>query len=288
MSWSLILLAAMACNAQAQRQDPAPGPSSGDDTPQEPPHRPPPPPRNGPFQQDPERRQEPPPGEDRKRGPLDRIRHLEAEIHDLESAIENKDTPPERREKMMARLDRARAEMRELHAAMRPQDPGPANPDHRERLVKRLTDIEAMMGKVGPEDRKELQAEANKIREELKRGDFQDRFGGGPQGPPMDPEMAKRMEEMGRLDRESQELGAKLRRIPADNKDERTIVLGKLGETVSKLFDLREQMRAREVEMLKRRLEELTKMLEKRKSSRDQIIEKRIKQLSGEVDELDW
>jgi hypothetical protein len=29
-------------------------------------------------------------------------------------------------------------------------------------------------------------------------------------------------------------------------------------------------------------------MLEKRKANRDAIIEKRLKQLSGEADELDW
>lgn len=285
MAWSLVLLAAMACNAQAQRQDPpTPPPAFGEN----PPPATPPPQRVAPFGQDPERR-EPPPGEDRRRDIKEKARRLEAEIHDLEMALENKDAPPERREKMMARLDRARAEMRELHAAMKPQDPGPANQEHRERLQKRLADLEARMDKVGPEDRKELQAEANKIRDELKRGDFQDRFGGGPPGgPPMDPEMAKRMEEMARLDRDSQELGGKLRKLPPESKEDRAEILGKLKEAVSKLFDLREQMRAREVEMIQRRLAELTKMLDKRKAGRDQIIEKRIRQLSGEADELDW
>ena len=90
------------------------------------------------------------------------------------------------------------------------------------------------------------------------------------------------------LERASMDLSHKLRSIPADNKDEQSKLTVKLQDTVTQLFDLREQARAREVEMLKKRLEELTQMLEKRKANRDAIISKRVKQLSGESDELDW
>ncbi len=279
MSWSLILLAAMACNAQAQRQEPAPTPPPfGDDAPPGPP-----PPRAAPFGQDPERRQEPPPGEDRKRDLKQKAQHLEAEIHKLESAIESKDATPEQREKWRHQLNFARNDLQILRAKMESEDERLMDPRNMpDRLMARLREIEDLLKKgVGIEDQRELMAERRKIQDELQRR-------GGPPGPPMDPEMAKRMEEMGRLERDTQELGAKLRRIPAENKDERTVVLGKLGEAVTKLFDLREEMRAREVDMLKRRLEELTKMLDKRKANRNQIIDKRIKQLSGEADELDW
>ncbi|HZN62059.1 MAG TPA: hypothetical protein VFC90_06605, partial [Planctomycetota bacterium] len=80
----------------------------------------------------------------------------------------------------------------------------------------------------------------------------------------------------------------KLRGVPKDNKDDRESVLAKLKETVTRLFDVREKLRAREVDLLKKRLGELTELLEKRKANRDAIIEKRLKQLSGEADPLDW
>ena len=113
--------------------------------------------------------------------------------------------------------------------------------------------------------------------------------GRGPgQQPPMDPEMQKLHRQLQELDRQSADLGSRLRSTPKENSEEREKLTAKLKETVVTLFDLREKARTREVEMLKKRLEELTGLLDKRKVNRDAIIEKRIKQLSGENDELDW
>jgi len=226
-----------------------------------------------PFGQDP----------DSKRPPRDRVRQLEAEIHELEAALEGKETTPEQRGKWARQLEGARAELKHARATLKPQEAPQA---HHERLMARLREIEAQMKKVGPEDQKELAREAEKIREALKRGDLQ--YDGQKMGPPMDPETLRLHGEIKELEMQTHGLGMKLRSLPAESKEDRAEVQGKLKESVTKLFDLREQARAKEIDNLKKRLEELTRMIEKRKANRDQIIERRIRQLSGELDELDW
>jgi DNA repair exonuclease SbcCD ATPase subunit len=208
----------------------------------------------------------------------ERLARLEAQARELKEALGGKEGSPEERKEWKVQLERVMREFDEARAALKPQEPPQ---EHHERLMARLREIEGLMKKVGPEDQKELAREAEKIREALKRGEMK-------MGPPMDPELHRLHGEIKELEHQSQQLGMKLRSLPAGSKEDRAEVQGKLKEAVTKLFDLREQARVREVEDLKKRLEELTRMLEKRKANRDQIIEKRIRQLSGELDELDW
>jgi len=226
-----------------------------------------------PFGQDP----------DSKRPPRDRVRQLEAEIHELEAALEGKETTPEQRKKWARQLELAHAELRDIRDGRKPKD---GQIPHQERLMARLRELEAQMKGAGPEDQRELKAQMEKIREELKRGDLQ--YDGQKMGPPMDPETLRLHGEIKELEMQTHGLGMKLRSLPAESKEDRAEVQGKLKESVTKLFDLREQARAKEIDNLKKRLEELTRMIEKRKANRDQIIERRIRQLSGELDELDW
>lgn len=223
----------------------------------------------------------------------DKMRRVEAEIHELERAIEGKDAAPEQREKWKQQLNFARSELMALRAKLEGQGKGPFDPDPRsqDRMANRLREIDELLKKgVGPEDQKELNAEKKKLQDELARrnphpfGDPMIRSG----QPPPDPEAMKLQRQAMELERQSFDLSAKLRSLPKDNKDERAELTAKLKETVVQLFDLREKARAREVDMIKKRLEELTQLLEKRKANRDAIIEKRLKQLTGESDDLDW
>ncbi len=103
-----------------------------------------------------------------------------------------------------------------------------------------------------------------------------------------DPEGFKLQQDANAIERQAEDLGAKLRRIPADRREERDAAKAQLKDVVGKLFDVREKLRGREVEELKRRVAELQDLLKKRQEARDRIIERRLRQLSGEPDELDW
>ncbi|MBI4564787.1 MAG: hypothetical protein HY716_08875 [Planctomycetes bacterium] len=96
------------------------------------------------------------------------------------------------------------------------------------------------------------------------------------------------MSEREKLEREEARLAGELRRTPVERGDEREQIRAKLQKVVSQLFDVRERERAQEVESLRRRLDDLTRLLEKRKANRDRIIERRLRHLQGEPDELEW
>ena len=91
--------------------------------------------------------------------------------------------------------------------------------------------------------------------------------------------------EMRRLERESAEQAEQARRAPPE---EREAALKKLKETLSRLFDAREEIRARELTELKRRVEALEKAVAERKGNKERIVEKRRRELMGEKSEDDW
>lgn len=65
-------------------------------------------------------------------------------------------------------------------------------------------------------------------------------------------------------------------------------VRGELEKVLEDLFDLREAQQRQEVEEMERRLREMKERLESRKANRATIVERRIAQLLGETDDLDW
>ena len=100
-----------------------------------------------------------------------------------------------------------------------------------------------------------------------------------------DPKGFEKMMEMRRLERESAEQAEQARRAPPE---EREAALKKLKETLSRLFDAREEIRARELTELKRRVEALEKAVAERKGNKERIVEKRRRELMGEKSEDDW
>ncbi len=101
-----------------------------------------------------------------------------------------------------------------------------------------------------------------------------------------DPAAYERMSAMRRLERESIELAESLRNAPPG--PQRDEGVKRLGEILGRLFDLREEARAREVVELKRRIEELEKSLAGRKANKERIVERRRKELLGEKIDEDW
>lgn len=100
-----------------------------------------------------------------------------------------------------------------------------------------------------------------------------------------DPKGYEKVTEMRRLERESLEQADAARRAPPE---EREAAAKKLKETLGRLFDAREEARARELVELKRRVEALEKAIGDRKATKDRIVEKRRRELMGEKSDEDW
>jgi hypothetical protein len=100
-----------------------------------------------------------------------------------------------------------------------------------------------------------------------------------------DPKGFEKMMEMRRLEHQSAEQAEQARRAPPE---EREAAAKKLKETLTRLFDAREEVRLRELGELKRRVEALEKALGERKNNKDRIVEKRRRELMGEKSEDDW
>ncbi|MFA6562068.1 MAG: hypothetical protein WCV00_09210 [Verrucomicrobiia bacterium] len=101
-----------------------------------------------------------------------------------------------------------------------------------------------------------------------------------------DPERFKQQQQMAEMERRSVELGQKIRR--ATDEDAKKSATTELKETLSKLFDLRQQEREKSLQQLEREVKELRESLEKRKAKRDEMIQRRFDQLTGRAEMLEW
>ncbi|HEX7899772.1 MAG TPA: hypothetical protein VF950_18530 [Planctomycetota bacterium] len=100
-----------------------------------------------------------------------------------------------------------------------------------------------------------------------------------------DPKAFEKAQELRRLERESQEIAERARAAtPAD----REVAAKKLRETLDRLFDLREEQKARELDELKRRVGEIEKQLDARKASKERIVDRRKREMLGERLQDDW
>ncbi len=100
-----------------------------------------------------------------------------------------------------------------------------------------------------------------------------------------DPKAFEKTQELRRLERESLEIAERARGAsPAD----REVAVKKLKESLDRLFDLREEQKARELDELKRRVGEIEKQLETRKASKERIVDRRKRELLGERLQDDW
>lgn len=100
-----------------------------------------------------------------------------------------------------------------------------------------------------------------------------------------DPEMYQLLKEDRDLERETRDLAHRFRRAPTDERD---ALREDIAELVNKHFDVRQQRRTLELERLRKELERLEGSMSRRSEAREAIVHRRIAELVGDEDELDF
>jgi len=101
-----------------------------------------------------------------------------------------------------------------------------------------------------------------------------------------DPVRYERELQIRKLEEESRDLGRSIRK--SKDESEKKQLRADLNKLLSNLFDLRELNRQDEIDRLRAELERLQQTLAKRQKNKVAIVERRLKQLTGEADDLDW
>ena len=91
--------------------------------------------------------------------------------------------------------------------------------------------------------------------------------------------------EIRKLERKSHELSRKIRRAEGGENAELNEELEAL---VNQIFDLKLEARQERIRKISADLDQLREQVQERNASRDQIIQRRLGQLRGERDTLDW
>jgi len=101
-----------------------------------------------------------------------------------------------------------------------------------------------------------------------------------------DPERYEQNVKQHSLERRGRQLAEKYR----DSKDEKVKanIKKELSATLSQLFDLREKDREEEIKHLTEKLDHLKSVLAERKKKKQEIVERRVKEMLGEIDVLIW
>jgi len=95
-----------------------------------------------------------------------------------------------------------------------------------------------------------------------------------------------REQEIFKLEIATEALAAKHQNAKSQN--EKRILKSKLEKTLSKLFDLKEESRKKEVKELEEELRKLKKSLNIRMQNKDEIVKRRLLELLNEDDYLEW
>jgi hypothetical protein len=100
------------------------------------------------------------------------------------------------------------------------------------------------------------------------------------------PAALPRVLEMRELERNSWKMGERIQQT--DNDEEKAKLTDELHKTLDQLFDYRQEERRREMERLRAELENLESKVKSLDERRDEAIEKKIRELVGQGEELDW
>jgi DNA anti-recombination protein RmuC len=98
-----------------------------------------------------------------------------------------------------------------------------------------------------------------------------------------DPEMYKLLKAEADLDRQTTALAAKYRQMPAAGRDE---IKKELEKLVNKHFDARQNRRQLEIKRLEEGLQRLRDAIAERNKARNEVVNKRVKELLGQADDL--
>lgn len=244
--------------------------------------------------------QEPPRPPERPRPPQDAearermVRDLEARIKDVRAALESLPQESPERTPKENELRRLEEEVRRLRQPGRPgqppEPPGPPFPPgvQRPRPISSPDEVRAWLKENEPETYRRLAA----IQEGGRRPEVLEILAGAEgrmhemnEMKTRDPKGYERLAAMRKLEQETVELGEKARQAAPE---EREKLSAPLKEKISRLFDLREEARTRELEELKRRVGELEKALAGRKANKERIVENRRRVLLGERPDDEW
>ena len=104
----------------------------------------------------------------------------------------------------------------------------------------------------------------------------------------MEPKEKERMENERKIEEMEVKTEALGIRYEYASSTEKQKIVSELKAVLNKLFDMKEKARSLEVEMLERELTQLKESLKVRKQSKDEIINRRLNELIGKGDYLDW
>ncbi|MEK7467470.1 MAG: hypothetical protein AAB074_08655 [Planctomycetota bacterium] len=244
------------------------------------------------------------PGEGPMRGDP-RIREVRAKLEELESKVRALDAAGKAEEarRLTADADALRAELREMESRMpggpgRPGEPpmgpdgmGPGGPRPMRGVTLTAEDISKALAWIGANEPVRL-LRLNDLKkqhaEEYERAVNQVAFEirdllAIKQN---DTKRYERRVEQRKLDYRATELAEKVR--GAGENQEMKAEREELKEVLGKLFDLREADRELELKRLQEELERLKDTMQKRRDAKEKIIEKRMAELLGEEDGLEW
>ena len=100
-----------------------------------------------------------------------------------------------------------------------------------------------------------------------------------------DPEMFKLHVKDRGLEQQTLQLAEQYRRTPAE---ERAEIAKQLDKVVNQHFEVRQERRLLELKRMETEIDRLRKTIERRKEARDTIIKKRMAELTGERNELEF
>ena len=106
-----------------------------------------------------------------------------------------------------------------------------------------------------------------------------------------DEELEKLNKQDRELDHKSQELARRIweqKQRGDASKEEIAELEEQLEQTVVEHFEVRQKKRLRQLELLRKELDKAAELIEKRESRRDAIIQRRLNQLLGKKDELEF
>ena len=107
----------------------------------------------------------------------------------------------------------------------------------------------------------------------------------GPSRVCFDPEMGSLLDKDRELDDQARELSMKYQRGSDADKEK---VKAELEETVTKQFDVRQERRKLELKRLETQLEKLREAVDKREAAKKTLIDKRVSELLGTSDEIEF
>lgn len=101
-----------------------------------------------------------------------------------------------------------------------------------------------------------------------------------------DPKRFKAICQRNQLEHKSHKLAEKYRH--SDNKKDKERIKKELRKILPRIFDIQKKARMQDVQRMEKELRQLKEKMARRKKIRQQLIEERLKQLTGEKEEWEW